>query len=76
MNLLLHPLENPNDPVWSVIISLIILLAGVTYCIYTIMGMAFQELEDDRNPERYETDPDQSERCEPGSGDSTPETSD
>ena len=55
MNLFLRPLENPNDPVWSVIISLIILLAGVTYYIYTIMSMAFQELEDERGPKPYET---------------------
>ena len=52
MNLLLRPLNNPNDPVWSVIISLIILLVGVTYYIYTIMNMAFQELENDGIPKR------------------------
>ena len=60
MNLFLRPLENPNDPVWSVIISLIILLAGVSYYIYTIMSMAFQELEDERSPKRYETHSDKS----------------
>ena len=47
MELLLRPLENPNDPVWSVIISLIILLAGVTCYIVYIMRMAFDELEDE-----------------------------
>ncbi len=47
MNLILRPLDNVTDPVWSVIISLIILLAGVSYYIYTIMSMAFQELEDE-----------------------------
>jgi hypothetical protein len=47
MNLILRPLDNANDPVWSVIISLIILLAGVSYYIYTIMSMAFRELEDE-----------------------------
>ena len=47
MELLLRPLENPNDPVWSVIISLIILLAGVTWYIVYIMRMAFDELEDE-----------------------------
>ena len=46
MELLLRPLENPNDPVWSVIISIIILLAGVTYYIVYIMRMAFDELND------------------------------
>tara|TARA_B100000965_G_C19205692_1_gene589366 strand:- start:403 stop:546 length:144 start_codon:yes stop_codon:yes gene_type:complete len=47
MNLLLRPLENVSDPVWSVIISLIILLAGVTYYIVYIMRMAFDELKDE-----------------------------
>ena len=47
MNLLLRPLENVSDPVWSVIISLIILLAGVAYYIVYIMRMAFDELEDE-----------------------------
>ncbi len=47
MNLILRPLDNVTDPVWSVIISLIILLAGVSYYIYTIMSMAFRELEDE-----------------------------
>ena len=44
MNLLLRSLDNVTDPVWSVIISLIILLAGVTYYIVYIMRMAFDEL--------------------------------
>jgi len=39
MNLVLRPLENPNDPVWSVIISIIILLAGVFYIIIYILGI-------------------------------------
>ena len=47
MNLLLRPLDNINDPVWSVIISLIILLAGVSYCIVYIMRMAFDEMKDE-----------------------------
>jgi len=46
MNLLLCPLNDINDPVWSVIISILILLAGVGYYIYTIMKLAFEELED------------------------------
>ena len=37
MELFLRPLENPNDPVWSVIISIIILLAGVFYVIIYIL---------------------------------------
>jgi hypothetical protein len=39
MNLLLRPLENINDPVWSVIISIGILLVGVLYCVVTILKM-------------------------------------
>ena len=46
MNLVLRPLDNVADPVWSVIISIIILLAGVTYYIVYIMRMAFDELND------------------------------
>jgi len=44
MNLILRPLENQNDPVWSVIISLIILLIGVSYTIRWVLTY------DDRNP--------------------------
>ena len=44
MNLILRPLQDPNDPVWSVIISIIILLCGVGYYIYTIMSLAYEEL--------------------------------
>jgi NADH:ubiquinone oxidoreductase subunit 2 (subunit N) len=51
MNLLLRPLDNINDPVWSVIISIIILLIGVGYYIRYIMSMAFNELNDERSDE-------------------------
>ena len=46
MNLLLRPLDNVTDPVWSVII-LVIIAVGLSlgYIVY-IMGMAFDELED------------------------------
>ena len=37
MNLLLRSHENVNDPVWSVIFSIILLLIGVGYCLYTIL---------------------------------------
>jgi len=47
VNLILRPLDNVADPVWSVIISLIIFLAGVTYYIVYIMRMAFDELKDE-----------------------------
>jgi hypothetical protein len=49
MNLILRPLHDINDVTWSIIISLLILLAGVTYYIYTIMKLAYQELEDGEN---------------------------
>ena len=66
MELYLRPLENPNDPVWSVIISIIILLVGVGYYIVYIMRMAFDELNDARS--------NQQEGRGPGPGDSTPKT--
>ena len=47
MNLILRPLDNVTDPVWSVIISIVILLAGVTYYIVYIIRMAFDELKDE-----------------------------
>jgi hypothetical protein len=49
MNLFLRPLEDVNDVTWSIIWCLIILLAGVSYYIYTIMQMAYAELEEDEN---------------------------
>jgi len=49
MELFLSPHINVNDPVWSVIIILIILLFGTSYYIYTIMKLAFAELEDGSN---------------------------
>tara|TARA_A200000159_G_C7317887_1_gene337486 strand:+ start:739 stop:945 length:207 start_codon:yes stop_codon:yes gene_type:complete len=68
MNLLLRTHENLNDPVWSVIISIIILLIGTFYYIYTIMKLAFQEFENGGT--------NQPERCEPGSGDISSEAQD
>ena len=47
MNLVLRPLADVNDVTWSIIISLLILLAGTAYYIYTIMSLAFKELEED-----------------------------
>jgi len=68
MNLLLHPLQNSNDPVWSVIISIIILLAGVSYYVLYIMRMAFDELDDGGS--------NQPEGRRPGPTSSTPDTQD
>jgi len=49
MNLLLRPLDNPADPVWSVII-LVIIAVGLSlgYIVY-IIGEAFEELENGCN---------------------------
>ena len=46
MNLFLRPLEDVNDVTWSIIWSLIILLVGVGYYIYTILSMAYEELKE------------------------------
>ena len=46
MELFLRPLADVNDVTWSIVWCLIILLAGVSYYIYTIMKLAFGELED------------------------------
>ena len=46
MNLLLRPLENPNDPVWSVIIMVAMSVVGATYVIYYILRMAGRELDE------------------------------
>ena len=43
MELLLKPLENPNDPVWGVIIMITILLIGVLYIIAYILGIDERE---------------------------------
>ena len=43
MNLLLRPLEDINDPVWSVIFSIILLLVGVFYVVYYILGIDKRE---------------------------------
>ena len=56
MNLFLRPLNDVNDVTWSIIWCLIILLAGVAYYIYTILKLAYEELEDgsDDTPEQEE----------------------
>ena len=43
MELFLRPLENPNGVTWSIIWSLIILLAGVFYVIVYILGIDERE---------------------------------
>lgn len=46
MNLLLRSLNDYNDPTWSVIISLAILLVGVLYYVAYILRMASDEMKD------------------------------
>ena len=43
MELLLKPLENSNDPVWSVIIMITLLLIGVVWIIVYILGIDERE---------------------------------
>ncbi|AMO42901.1 hypothetical protein BJD43_gp129 [Cyanophage S-RIM50] len=43
MNLLLRPLNDINDPVWSVILSIILLLVGVIYVVVYILGVDKRE---------------------------------
>tara|TARA_B100000035_G_scaffold263358_1_gene235037 strand:- start:422 stop:628 length:207 start_codon:yes stop_codon:yes gene_type:complete len=68
MNLFLRPLVDVNDITWSIVVSLIILLAGVSYYIYTIMSYAFEELADAGS--------NQQKGRRSGSDDSTPDTQD
>ena len=49
MNLFLRPLDDVNSVTWSIVWCLVILLAGVAYYIYTIMSLAFKELENGSN---------------------------
>ena len=47
MNLILHPLEDVNNPTWSVIILLCCGLAFTAYCVIYILRLSFKELEED-----------------------------
>lgn len=46
MNLLLRPLDNVTDPVWSVIICVILALALALVMVINILQMAFAEMND------------------------------
>jgi len=46
MNLLLRPLDSVVDPVWSVIICVILAVAGALFVVIYILRQAFAELED------------------------------
>ena len=43
MNLLLHPLDNPNDPVWSVIFMVFLSVSMAAYVIIYILGIDERE---------------------------------
>jgi NADH:ubiquinone oxidoreductase subunit 2 (subunit N) len=47
MNLLLRPLDNPADPVWSVIFMVILSVVGASYYIYYILRIAFAEMDEE-----------------------------
>ena len=64
MNLILRPLENIDDPVWSVIWMIAILLAGLIYVIVYILRM------DERESNGSDDTPEQEELLQlPSSGD-------
>jgi len=51
MNLVLRPLTDVNDPVWSVIILLGCGLIFTLYCVVYILRMSFSEMSDERPDE-------------------------
>jgi len=51
MNLVLRPLTDINDPVWSVIILLGCGLIFTLYCVVYILRMSFSEISDERPDE-------------------------
>ena len=66
MNLILRPLENTDDPVWSVIWMIAILLAGLVYVIVYILRM------DERESHGSNDTPEQEELLQlPSSGDNS-----
>jgi hypothetical protein len=46
MELFLRPLEDVNNVTWSIVWLMAILLFCVAYYIYTIMSLAFKELQE------------------------------
>ncbi len=68
MNLLLRAHDNVADPVWSVIISVILAVVGALFVVIYILREAFAELDDGRSNQR--------EGRESGQADSTPNTQD
>ena len=65
MNLILRPLNDINDPVWSVIFSIVLLLVGVFYVVAYILGI------DERESHGSNDTPEQEELLQlPSDGDS------
>ena len=54
MELILRPLKDVNDPVWSIIWMMIILLAGVSYVIVYILGIDKRESDGSNDPTEQE----------------------
>ena len=54
MNLLLRPLNDVNDPVWSVILSIMLLLCMVAWIIYYILRIDKNEYGSHDTPESEE----------------------
>ena len=56
MNLILRPLEDPNGVTWSIIWSLVILLAGVFYVIVYILGIDEREAQEHGSDDTTESE--------------------
>jgi hypothetical protein len=54
MNLLLRPLNDINDPTWSVIFSIMLLLVGVFWVVKYILGIDEKEYGRNDTPESEE----------------------
>ncbi len=46
MNLFLRPLNDINDPTWSIIFSIVLLLAGVFWVVAYILGIDEREAQE------------------------------
>jgi hypothetical protein len=54
VNLFLRPLTDVNDVTWSIIWMMVILLVGVMYVVYYILGIDKREYGSDETPESEE----------------------
>ena len=74
MNLFLKPLNDVNDVTWSIIVMLLLLLAGVIYVIVYIMQ--YDDKHDDHSISTSESESERSVEHELGGGDSIPPDAD